>query len=171
MMHSNWLQVELKGLLGWPRREGVAWKFCKNQIETGRVTRETSEGKDKIESNKSTDLKGPSVTQLIMSIRRKYERGDMKRSKDRRVTGLGGNPSGLLILFKYLKVRSYRDFFPRKTCKQFACKRNYFVLQPETANLACWIKCYVEFINVIKWAMLNVNYFVFSCASLAVRVF
>ena len=25
MMHSNWLQVELKGLLGRPRCEGVAW--------------------------------------------------------------------------------------------------------------------------------------------------
>ena len=28
----------------------------------------------------------------------------------------GGNPSGLLILFKYLKVRSYRGFVPGKTC-------------------------------------------------------
>ena len=102
--------------MGWPRHEGVAWQFCKNQIKTGRVARETSKGKDKIESNKSTDLKGPEVTQLIMSIRRKDERRDMKRSKNWRVRRLGGNPSGLLILFKYLKVRSYKGFFPGKTC-------------------------------------------------------
>ena len=50
---------------------------------------ETSEGKDKIKSNKNTDLKGPTVTQLIMSIRRKDERRDMKRSRNRRVTRLG----------------------------------------------------------------------------------
>ena len=67
MMRSNWLQ-------GRPRREGVAWQFCKNQIETDRVARETSEGKDKIKSNKGTYLKGPSVTQLIMSLRRKNEK-------------------------------------------------------------------------------------------------
>ena len=41
---------------------------CKNQIETGKVARETSEGKGKIKSNKSIDLKGPVVTQLIISI-------------------------------------------------------------------------------------------------------
>ena len=90
------------------------------------------------------------------------KRRDMKRSKDRRVTRLGGNPSGLLILFKYLKVRSYSGFFPGKNGKVFVCKRNYFVLQSETATFACWRKRNVECINVIKWAMFNVNYFVFQ---------
>ena len=32
------------------------------------------------------------------------------------------------------KLELRRDFFPRKICKPFACKRNYFVLQSETAN-------------------------------------
>ena len=82
-----------------------------------------------------------------------------------------GNPSGLLILFKSRKVRSDKEFFPGKTCKPFACKRNYFVLQSETATFSCWRKRTVECINVIKWTMLKGNYFVFSCVSLTVRVF
>ena len=61
-----------------------------------------------------------------------------------------GNPSGLLILFKFLKVRSYKDFFPGKTCTPFACKRNYFVLQSETATFSCWRKQNVGCINAIK---------------------
>ena len=36
-----------------------------------RISKGAGKVKDKIESNKGTDLKGPSVTQLIMSLRRK----------------------------------------------------------------------------------------------------
>ena len=56
----------------------------------GRISRGTGKLKNKIESNKGAALKGLSVTQLIMSMRRKYEKRDMKRSKDRKVTRLGG---------------------------------------------------------------------------------
>ena len=114
MMHSNWLQVELKGLLGRPRREGIAWQFCKNQIETGRVARETSEGKDKIESDKSPDLKGPAVTQLIMSIWRKDEKRDMKRSKNQKVTRLGGAQTIYYLSLNTGKLEFTGTFFPRK---------------------------------------------------------
>ena len=56
-----------------------------------RVSKGAGKVKDKIESNKGTGLKGPSVTQLIMSLRiRKMKRRDMKRSKNRIVTRLGG---------------------------------------------------------------------------------
>ena len=140
MMHSNWLQVELKGLLGRLRREGVAWQFCKNQIESGRVARETSEGKDKIKSNKSTDLKGPAVTQLIMSIQRKDERRNMKRSKNWRVTRLGGTQAVCWFCLNIWKLEVTGTFFPGKTCKPFACKRNYFVLQSGATTFSCWGK-------------------------------
>ena len=116
MMHSNWLQVELKGLLGRPWREGVAWHFFKNQIESGRVARETSEGEDKIKSNNSPDLKGLVVTQLIMSIRRKDERRDMKCSKNRRVTRLGGTQVVCWFCLNIWKLEVTRGFFPGKTC-------------------------------------------------------
>ena len=55
-----------------------------------RISRGAGKVKDKAESNKNAALKGPIVTQLIMRIRRKDERRDMKRSKNQRVTCLGG---------------------------------------------------------------------------------
>ena len=81
-----------------------------------RVSRGTGKVKDKIESNKGTDLKGPSVTQLIMSLRRKDAKEGYEMLEEPKSHTFGGNPSGLLILFKYLKVRSYKEFFPGKTC-------------------------------------------------------
>ena len=68
--------------------------------------------KDKIESNKGTDLKGPSVTQPIMSLRKKDEKEGYETFEEPKSHTFGGNPSGLLFLFKYLKVRSDRGFFP-----------------------------------------------------------
>ena len=82
----------------------------------------------------------------------------------------GGNPSGLLILFKYLKVRSYRGFFPGKLVNLLLVRGTISFYKLESENFTCWRKCYVEWINAFKWAMLNVNYFVFSYVSLAVRV-
>ena len=46
--------------------------------------------RQKIESNKGAALKGPSVIQLIMSMHRKDEKRDVKRSKNQKVTHLGG---------------------------------------------------------------------------------
>ena len=54
------------------------------------IARGMGKVKDKIESNKGAALKGPSVIQLIMSMHRKDEKRDMKRSKNRKVTCLGG---------------------------------------------------------------------------------
>ena len=59
-----------------------------------RISRGMGKVKDKIESNKGENLKGPLVTQLIMSMCRKDEKRDMKRSKSRKVTHLGGTQAG-----------------------------------------------------------------------------
>ena len=63
----------------------------------GRISRGMGKVKDIIKSNKGAALKGPSITQLIMRTHRKDENRDMKRSKNRKVTRFGGNPSDLLF--------------------------------------------------------------------------
>ena len=55
-----------------------------------RISRGVGRVKDKAESNKNAALKGPLVTQWIMSMRRKDEKRDMKRLNNRKVTHLGG---------------------------------------------------------------------------------
>ena len=45
--------------------------FGEGRTETGRIARRTSEAEGKINSDKGTNLKGLSVTQQIMSARRK----------------------------------------------------------------------------------------------------
>ena len=57
-------------------------------------------------------MKSTSITQLIMSLRRKDEKEEYETLEEPKSHTFGGNPSSLLILFKYLKVRSYRGFFP-----------------------------------------------------------
>ena len=81
-----------------------------------RISRGVGKVKDKIESNKGADLKSPSVTQPIMSLRRKDEKEGYETFEEPKSHTFGGNPSGLLFLFKYLKVRSDKGFFPGKTC-------------------------------------------------------
>ena len=64
----------------------TAWK-----VQIGdRISRGVGRVKDKAESNKNAALKGPSVTQSIMSMHRKDEKRDMKRLNNRKVTHLGG---------------------------------------------------------------------------------
>ena len=63
-----------------------------------RISKGTGKVKDKIESNKGTNLKGPSVTQLIMSLHRKNEKEGYKTLKEPKSHTFGGNPSSLLIL-------------------------------------------------------------------------
>ena len=55
-----------------------------------RVSRGVGKVKDKIESNKGTDLKGPSVTQSIMSLRRKDGKrgiGNVRRTEKSHIWG------------------------------------------------------------------------------------
>ena len=64
-----------------------------------------------------------------MSLRRKDEKEEYETLEEADSHMFrGGNPSDLLILFKYLKVRSYWDFFPVRFVKTY-CKKNYFLLQ------------------------------------------
>ena len=90
--------------------------YCRSaKVPIGdRISRGPGKVEDKIESNKGADLKGSSVTQPIMSLRRKDEKEGYETFKEPKSHTFGGNPSSLLILFKYLKVRSYKGFFPLK---------------------------------------------------------
>ena len=136
----------------------------------GRISRGMGKVKDKIKSNKGAALKGPSVTQLIMSMRRKDEKRDMKCSKNWKVTCLGGTQA-VYYFVKYLKVKSDEVFFPGKTCNLMLVRGTISFYNQRLQIFTCWRKCSVEYVNVIKWAMLNVNYFIFNCVSLAIRAF
>ena len=109
-----------------------------------------SERRYRVESNKKTDLKCPAITKLIMNRRRKMERG-MRNTGEAERLCVGGKPKRLTVLFKYWEVRGYKDFFPGRNCKPFACKRNYFVLQSETTTYACWRKRNVECCYTPEW--------------------
>ena len=63
--------------------------FGRGRFETSKIIRRTNEGKDKMTGDRGASLKGPAVTQPIMSMRRKDERRDMKHSKNQKVTRLG----------------------------------------------------------------------------------
>ena len=168
MMHSNWLQ----GLLGQSWCEGVAWQFVKKSNRNQQSRKgDKWRKRQKIESNKKRRSERSNSYSVDHEHTKKRWKEGHEMLEEPKSHTFGGNPSGLLILFKYWKVRNYRDFFLGRTCKPFACKRNYFVLQSETATFACWRKWSVECINVIKWTMLKGNYFVFGCVSLTVRVF
>ena len=47
--------------------------FGGGRAENSRIARRTNEGKDKMNGDKGVALKGPVVTQPIMSMRRKIE--------------------------------------------------------------------------------------------------
>ena len=63
-----------------------------------RISKGAGKVKDKIKSNKGTYLKGPSVTQLIMSLHIKSEKEGYEIPKELKSHMFRGNPSGLLIL-------------------------------------------------------------------------
>ena len=48
------------------------------------------------------------------------------------------------------KLERRRDFSHSKTCKLLLVRGTILFYKPETASFACWRKCYVECINVIK---------------------
>ena len=66
----------------------------KGRTEADRITRRENVGEDKMNSNKGADLKGLSVTQRIMSVRRKDKNRDMKRFGGTERSHVGGSPSG-----------------------------------------------------------------------------
>ena len=68
--------------------------FGKNRTETGRIARRESEVEGEINSDKGIDLKDLSVTKWIMTAHKKDKNRDIKCLGDRKVTCLGGSPSG-----------------------------------------------------------------------------
>ena len=101
----------------------------------------------------------------------KRQNDDLRRFRGAQRSHNWGSPNGWLIWFKCRTVRVYRGLSPGTNLWTIVCKRNYFVLQWEIANFACWRRCYVECFNVIKWTMLKGNYFVFDYVSLTMRAF
>ena len=112
MNDSQWLIAgRTQGTIGattWWRR---SWQFVKNQIETNRVAREMSKGKDK--KMKATKTKIWKVQQLLnwsWAYEEKMERGIWNARRTEK-SHIWGEPNRSADLFKYLKVRSYKDFF------------------------------------------------------------
>ena len=90
--------------------------YCRSaKVPIGdRISRGAGKVKDKIESNKGADLKGPSVTQPIMSLCRKDEKEGYETFEEPKSHTVWGEPKRSTILFKYLKVKSDKGFFPGK---------------------------------------------------------
>ena len=64
MMHSNWLQVELKELLARPRHEGVAWQFVKKLDRNWQCRKEDKakeDTKSKVAKHRSERSSGYSI--------------------------------------------------------------------------------------------------------------
>ena len=86
----------------------------KGQTKTNGMSRGTGKVEDKIERNKGADLKGPLVTQRVISTRRKDEKEGYETFEQPKGHTFEGSPNDLLFSFKYWKVKTYREFLPRK---------------------------------------------------------
>ena len=62
------------------------------RTETDRISRSTSQVEGKIKSNKGTDLKGLSVTQRILSVRRKDKKEGYETFEEPKGHTFGGHP-------------------------------------------------------------------------------
>ena len=171
MIHFDGSQVDLKDSSGKCSTKAHLGSFGKSQTVVLRTEERTKWMTAKAQPRKIYQLliKRWTFTKNKMG-RQSSLKKNLKRSRDWKFTCFGGSPNNIPLCLKVCKV-SFWDFFPGKTWKPFACKRNYFVLQSETATFAYWRKRNVECINVIKWAMLKRSYFVFSCVSLTMRAF
>ena len=74
----------------------------------------------------------------------------MKCFEGREKSHIWGKPKRSTILFKYLKVRSYRGFFLGKLVNLLLVRVTTSFYKPESENFTYWIKCYVEWINAFK---------------------
>ena len=74
----------------------------------------------------------------------------MKRFEEREKSHVWGKPKRSTILFKYLKFRSYRGFFPGKLVNLLLVRGTISFYKSESENFTCWRKCYVEWINAFK---------------------
>ena len=171
MMDSNWLQEELKGLLGRPRREGVAWQFSKKsnrnrQSRKGDKRRKRQNQKQ--QKHRSERSSGYSANHEHMKKRWKEGYETLEEPKSHT---FGETQAVCWFCLNIWKLEVTGGFFPRKLVNLLLVRGTTSFYKPESENFTCWRKCYVEWVNAFKWAMLNVNYFVFSCVSLAVRVF
>ena len=149
------------------------WVTKISQAATARKKTGLNRDKPKKKQNewwKGAVLKGPAVTYPLMVMHRKdkgiWSVGELKGHPFWEATQTSGFCS-----LNSVKLELREDFFPGRICKPFACKRNYFVLQSETTNFACWKERNVECINVTKWITMKRNYFIFSYISLTVRLF
>ena len=83
----------------------------KVETETDRISRSASQVEGKIKSNKGADLKGLSVTQWILSTRRKDKKEGYETFGE--AQGLFvGSPTVFYFLYKYIRLRRTMKLFP-----------------------------------------------------------
>ena len=109
MMHVVWLQVVSGDWSNYCGAKGDR-PFGRGIAETSRIARRTSGIEDKSSSDKGIDLKGPSVTQLIMSLRRKDAKEGYEMLEEPKSHTFGGNPSGLRICLNIWKLEVIGTF-------------------------------------------------------------
>ena len=92
---------------------------------------------------------------------------EMKRWGSPRV--IWGQPKSFAFLYKYRRVRCREGIFPRYICESMLEEELFpFAIK----NYRCPVgESLVEFFKCCAMDLLNVNYFVFSCYPLTVRLF
>ena len=71
--------------------------FGRGRSETNRITIKTNEGKDKMNGDKGAALKVQSVTQPIMSMRRRDRKEGSETFEGLEIHTCGGSPNDLLL--------------------------------------------------------------------------
>ena len=79
-----------------------------------RISRGAGKVKDKMNSDRDTDLKGPSVTHPTMGVCRKDRKEGSETFKGLESHTFGGRPNDLLCSLNIGKLELRRGFFPRK---------------------------------------------------------
>ena len=108
-----------------------------DKIKTGRVERKTKRKKRQNQKQQKHRFERSSSYSINHEQAKKNGERDTKHSRDRKVMRWGGNPNNLLFCLNTGKLEVTKDFFLEEIVNHFACKRNYFVLQSETAIFAC----------------------------------
>ena len=118
-------------------REDVGEQFRKNWNDTDQITERALEAEDKVNNAKGTNLTtGP----LLKESKESWVHTDNSEKYETLGRPKGhawGKPKRFTVCLNTGKGEVTKGFFPKKFVNSFACKRNYFVLQSESATFSC----------------------------------
>ena len=93
--------------------------FDRGRAETNMITRKTNEGKDRMNRDRDLDLKGLSVTHLIMGVCRRDRKEGSEMFEGLESHTLWSSPNDLLCSLNIVKIGLRKDFFHGKLVNHF----------------------------------------------------